>query len=68
MYMSNVTETKMIGFSDLLLIFQTENYGTQINYLNDFASKIFESLQHLHFLYLDQPEFFVELFLKLKDN
>ena len=68
MYMSDLYETKMIGFSNLLLIFQTENYGTQINYLNDFASKIFENLQYLHFLYLDQPEYFVEPFLELKDN
>ena len=66
--MSDVTETKMIRFSDLLLIFQTENYDTQINYLNDFASKIFENLQYLHFLYLDQPQFFLEPLLQLKDN
>ena len=68
MYMSDVYETKMNGFSNLLLIFQTEHYGTQTNYLNAFGSKIFENLQYLHFLYLDQPEFFVEHFLELKDN
>ena len=65
--MSDVTETKMIRFSDFLLISQTENYDTQINYLNDFASKIFENLQYLHFLYLDQPQFFMELLLQLRD-
>ena len=42
--MSDETETKMIQFSNLLLISQTENYDTQINYLNNFASKIFENL------------------------
>ena len=66
--MSAVTETKMIQFSDSLLIFQTENSDTQINYLNDFASKIFENLQYLHFWYHDQPQFFVEPPLQLRDN
>ena len=50
------------------MIFQTENSDTQMNHLNDFASKIFENLQYLHFLYLDQPHIFVELFLQLRDN
>ena len=58
----------MIRFSDSLLIFQTENSDTQMNHLNDFTSKIFENLQYLHFLYLDQPQFFVELLLQLRDN
>ena len=66
--MSNVTETKMIRCSNSLLIFQTENSDTQMNRLNDLASKIFENLQYLNFLYLDQPQFFVELLLQLRDN
>ena len=66
--MSDITGTKMIRFSDSLLIFQTENSDTQMNHLNDFISKIFENVQYLHFLYLDQPQFFVELLLQLRDN
>ena len=66
--MSAVTETKMIQFSDSLLIFQTENSDTQIYYLNDFGLKIFENLHYLHFLYLDQPQFFVEPLLQLREN
>ena len=58
----------MIQFSDSLLIFQIENFDTQMNHLNDFASKIFENLQYLHFLYLDQPQFFEELLLQLRDK
>ena len=58
----------MIQFSDSLLIFQIENSDTQMNHLNDFASKIFENLQYLHFLYLDQPQFFEELLLQLRDK
>ena len=66
--MNDITETKMIRFSDSLLILQTENSDTQMNHLKYFTSKIFENLQYLHFLYLDQPQFFVELILQLKDN
>ena len=40
--MSDVTATKMIIFSDLSLIFQTENYDTELNHLNDFVSRIFK--------------------------
>ena len=58
----------MIQFSDSLLIFQIENSDTQMNHLNDFASKIFENLQYLHFLHLDQPQFFEELLLQLRDK
>ena len=47
----------MILFCDSLLILQTQNADTQMNHLNDFAWKIFENLQYLHFLYLDQPQF-----------
>ena len=47
---------------------QTENYDIQINYLNNFASKIFENLPYLHFMYLDQAQFFVEPLLQLRYN
>ena len=66
--MSDITETKMIQFSDSILIFQIENSHTQMNHLNDFASKVFENLQFLYFLYFDHQQFFVELVLQLKDN
>ena len=68
LHMSDITETKMIRFSDSLLIFQTENSDTHMNHLNDIASKIFENLQYLRFLYLDHPHIFVELFLQLRDH
>ena len=35
--MSHMTETKMISFSDWLLILETEDYDTEINYLNNFV-------------------------------
>ena len=66
--MSAVIETKMIQFSDSLLISQTENSDTQIYYLNDFGLKIFENLHCLHFLYLDKQQCFVEPLLQLRDN
>ena len=55
--MNDETETKVIGFCDLLFIFKTKHYDTQVNYLKDFASKILNNLQYLHFLYLDQLHF-----------
>ena len=66
--MSDITETKIIQFSDSLLILQTENFDTQMNHLNGFTSKIFENLKYLHFLHLDQPQSFVELLLQLRQN
>ena len=43
--MRHMTNTKLIRFSDMLLVFQTGNYDTKINYLNDLVSRIFKNMQ-----------------------
>ena len=48
----------MSEYSDLFLIWQTETYDTEINYLSDFVSRIFKDMQYLQFFYLDQTQFF----------
>ena len=53
-----VSLTKVSEYSDLFLIWQTETYDTEINYLSDFVSRIFKDMQYLQFFYLDQTQFF----------